>query len=267
MVLFEVKFQGGTCLYRSFNNSADGRLSQLCACLQPKLALNSNSLKDLGDKSSHHLMPDNRFLSRSFRNLLVVNWTPPPPPYQENEPLLGRYRMPDHHAETRPLKNQAKIRLLVVLLFGVFIGYLTDRAYNFNNYEKLWLTWAKEEEHRTSVRSQWVAEFERHEVQRTRMEEEIVKWREEKAAMDTDRRMWEEERERQRVQLVWEDVEPGRCLSYAKREYKATLSNIGIGINGLAECSNKTLVIHGKGVLPDVCNIEVRCSVRHLGYN
>ena len=146
--------------------------------------------------------------------------TPPTPPHQETEPLLPRYRRPGLGV------------FVVVLLIGVIIGCLGDRAYN----KILWLNWAKEEEHRASVRAQW---------------------RDEKAVMDAERKMWEEELERQRGQLVWEDVQPGRCLRYATRGYKATLSNIRFGVNALAECYNKTLRIHGRDVLPSVCDIEV----------
>jgi len=86
-----------------------------------------------------------------------------------------------------------------------------------------------------------------------RMKKDIIKWKEEKAAMDIERKKWQGE---QRVWLTW-DLHPGRCLRYATREYSATLSNIGIGLDGLHECKNKTLNIHGRDVLPAFCNLEV----------
>ena len=86
-----------------------------------------------------------------------------------------------------------------------------------------------------------------------RMEGDIIKWKEEKAFMDAERKKWHGE---QRVWLTW-DLHPGRCLRYATRKYSATLSNIGIGLDGLGECKNKTLSIHGRDVLPAYCNLEV----------
>jgi hypothetical protein len=105
-----------------------------------------------------------------------------------------------------------------------------------------------------------VEELEQHEVLRISMEEERAKWKEETAARDAER----QRREKQRADLLWTDVNAGHCLRYGYRGYEATLSNVAVGMDGMAECANKTLSIYGRDVLPTSCQTEFEVAFVRL---
>jgi hypothetical protein len=105
-----------------------------------------------------------------------------------------------------------------------------------------------------------VEELEQHEVLRISMEEERAKWKEETAARDAER----QRREKQRADLLWTDVNAGHCLRYGYRGYEATLSNVAVGMDGMAECAHKTLSIYGRDVLPTSCQTEFEGTCGHV---
>lgn len=173
-----------------------------------------------------------------------------PPPYQPIDPLLrpprnqvpfalGTDRVLGRYGATVSVENPAAVypvmkprscrNLWFICIFsflaGAVLGYMFD--------------------------------FTVHEVQRIKMRDELAKWKNEKAAMDAERKKWEEEQTKHRAHLTWQDLRPGHCLRYATREYMATLSNVAVGMDGIAECGQKSIDIHGRSVMPNYCNLEV----------
>ncbi|KAF9235730.1 hypothetical protein BU15DRAFT_77659 [Melanogaster broomeanus] len=64
----------------------------------------------------------------------------------------------------------------------------------------------------------------------------------------------QEEEERRRLKMVWVDVEPQGCTTYATREYTATLANVPSNYpRGVEACKVTPLIVHGLSYLPHTC--------------
>jgi hypothetical protein len=59
-------------------------------------------------------------------------------------------------------------------------------------------------------------------------------------------RVEREKRDRERMNLYWEDIQGGdQCIAHKTREYTARLANLGPGIDALDACRATSLTIHG----------------------
>jgi len=77
---------------------------------------------------------------------------------------------------------------------------------------------------------------------------------------EEQKRQEREEEARKRASIAWIGLEPGHCLRYKLKEYTATLSHVPLGLNGIEECWNKSIEIHGRQWFPSQCEDQV-CKI------
>lgn len=82
----------------------------------------------------------------------------------------------------------------------------------------------------------------------------------EKRGREEQKRQEREELARKRVSIAWIGLEPGHCLRYKLKEYTATLSHVPLGLDGIEECRNKSVEIHGRQWFPSQCEDQV-CKI------
>ena len=131
----------------------------------------------------------------------------------------------------------------------------TERA----SMREAWAVEARrhETEH-AAKRNAWAVEARRHETKRVAMEEERRQWDRERREKEGKERQEKEEEARKRESIAWLGLEPGHCLRYSLKEYTATLSHVPLGIDGIEECWNKSVEIHGREWFPSQCEDQVR---------
>ncbi|KDR79255.1 hypothetical protein GALMADRAFT_1230537 [Galerina marginata CBS 339.88] len=118
-----------------------------------------------------------------------------------------------------------------------------------------------DEEHSWAVaREAWAVEAQEHETKRVAMEEERQKWARERREKEDKERRDQDEEAKKRADIAWVGLEAGHCLRYRVKEYKATLSHVPLGVDGLQECWNKSIEMHGKKWPPSQCEDEGLCG-------
>ncbi|KAF8836365.1 hypothetical protein BDN67DRAFT_974311 [Paxillus ammoniavirescens] len=81
--------------------------------------------------------------------------------------------------------------------------------------------------------------------------------------MDRVQKEWDhEEVKRQRLNMVWVNVEAHSCTSYATRKYTARLANVPSDYNHRVEaCKATPLDVHGQSYLPHTCEDNVNGTI------
>ncbi|KAF9228521.1 hypothetical protein BS17DRAFT_691869 [Gyrodon lividus] len=123
---------------------------------------------------------------------------------------------------------------------------------------------------RDRIRKEWAHESLQHEELARNHQQQEAKWKREQIAHDELVREWEREREvhdrkkrerelreeeeRRRLNMVWVDVEPHDCTTYATRKYTARLANVPSDYRRRVEaCKAIPLVVHGQSYLSHTC--------------
>ena len=140
--------------------------------------------------------------------------------------------------------------------------------------------WISERKAMVVDRETWQKERADHSLERETAAAERERWRKdrdlESKAAAAEREQWRKERidhenrerqeeEQKRALIVWENLQPSKCVRYGTREYSATLGNVPLGLDPLKECWNKGIDIHGRQILPSRCDTQV-CSSQSVSF-
>ncbi|KAI6160302.1 hypothetical protein EDD17DRAFT_830493 [Pisolithus thermaeus] len=109
--------------------------------------------------------------------------------------------------------------------------------------------WQKEVLVQENLRHEWQREEEERRHKREEWQREV----EEREHLERERRD-QEKRERQKMDMFWDQVKVHHCTTYGTREYTAYLANLPIDYPQRVEaCKETQLEIHGKSYFPKHC--------------